>query len=222
MNLNEKLFELRKNKNLTQDEVAEKLNVTRQTVSKWENGQSSPDFDKIAPLCEIYDVTPNELFSQVPEFEQKENKKAKKEISYEEMTNAQIKQKTAEVISGAILLFIVAVAFLFVGAGFLNLNATLCFSIFIIILGIGVSIIVKHFMSIPEREKTEEEKKEKSVLKQIEDIVGAIGLSLYFIISFATMAWHITWIIFIIIGLINQVIKLVFSLKGIKEEKEDE
>lgn len=220
MNLNEKLFELRKNKNLTQDEVAEKLNVTRQTVSKWENGQSSPDFDKIAPLCEIYDVTPNELFTDIPEY--KQNEKSKEKLSYDEMTNAQIKQKTAEVVSGAILIFIVAIAILIVGAGFLNINATLCFGIFLIVLGVGVTIIIKHFMSIPERVKTEEEKKEKGVLKQIEDIVGAIGISIYFIVSFATMAWHITWIIFIIIGLINQVIKLIFSLKGIKEENEDE
>lgn len=54
MNLGEKLFELRKTKNLTQDEVAEKLNVTRQTVSKWETNQSSPDFDKIVPICELF------------------------------------------------------------------------------------------------------------------------------------------------------------------------
>ena len=222
MNLNERLFELRKNKNLTQDEVAEKLNVTRQTISKWENGQSSPDFDKIAPLCEIYDVTPNELFSDIPEYEQRENKKIKEKLSYDEMTNAQIKQKTAEVISGAILIFIVAIAILIVGAGFLNINAVLCFGIFLLVLGIGVAIIIKHFMSIPDRVKTEKEKKERGVLKQIEDIVGAIGISIYFIVSFTTMAWHITWVIFIIIGLVNQVIRLVFSLKGIKEEEDDE
>lgn len=56
MNLWERLFELRKIKNLTQDEVAEKLNVTRQTVSKLETNQSTPDFDKILPLCELYDI----------------------------------------------------------------------------------------------------------------------------------------------------------------------
>ena len=50
-NLGEKLLELRKAKNLSQEEVAEKLNVTRQTVSKWETNQSTPDFDKIVPLC---------------------------------------------------------------------------------------------------------------------------------------------------------------------------
>ena len=55
MNIGEKLFELRKSKNLSQEEVAEKLNVTRQTVSKWETNQSTPDFDKILPLCELFE-----------------------------------------------------------------------------------------------------------------------------------------------------------------------
>ena len=61
-NLGERLLELRKDKRLSQEEVAEKLNVTRQTVSKWETNQSMPDFDKIVPLCELYGITPNELF----------------------------------------------------------------------------------------------------------------------------------------------------------------
>ena len=47
MNIGEKLYELRKEKNLSQEEVAEKLNVSRQTVSKWETNQTTPDFDKI-------------------------------------------------------------------------------------------------------------------------------------------------------------------------------
>ena len=42
---------LRKMRNkMTQEELAEKLGVSRQTVSKWETDQSTPDFDKIAPL----------------------------------------------------------------------------------------------------------------------------------------------------------------------------
>ena len=56
MNIGEKLFELRKKKNLSQEEVADKLNVTRQTVSKWETNQSTPDFDKIVPLCELFEI----------------------------------------------------------------------------------------------------------------------------------------------------------------------
>ena len=61
MNLGEKLFELRKEKNLSQEVVAEKLNVTRQTVSKWETNQSTPDFDKILPICELYGISTEEL-----------------------------------------------------------------------------------------------------------------------------------------------------------------
>jgi len=61
MNIGEKLFELRKSKNLTQDDVAEKLNITRQTVSKWETNQSTPDFDKIVPLCELFEISTDEL-----------------------------------------------------------------------------------------------------------------------------------------------------------------
>ena len=49
-NLGERLYKLRKDKQLSQEEVAEKLNVTRQTISKWETDQSMPDFDKVVPL----------------------------------------------------------------------------------------------------------------------------------------------------------------------------
>ena len=61
MDLGQKLFELRKGKNLSQEEVADKLNVTRQTVSKWETNQSTPDFDKIVPLCELFEISTEEL-----------------------------------------------------------------------------------------------------------------------------------------------------------------
>ena len=63
--LGERLFKLRRNKKLSQEEVADKLNVTRQTISKWETNQSMPDFDKVVPLCELYGITPDELFIEL-------------------------------------------------------------------------------------------------------------------------------------------------------------
>lgn len=74
-------------------------------------------------------------------------------------------------------------------------------------------------MSVPKFEKTKEEEKQDKIVKQINDIIGGIGVALYFIISFTTMAWHITWVIFIIIGMVNQIVKLIFTLK---EDDEDE
>ena len=53
----------RKEKNLTQSQLAEKLNVTDRSISNWENGKNMPDLSLFKPLCEILDVTINELLS---------------------------------------------------------------------------------------------------------------------------------------------------------------
>lgn len=235
MNLGEKLFELRKAKNLTQDEVAEKLNVTRQTVSKWETNQSTPDFDKIAPLCELYGITPNELLTENTDVENdvENNEKfdlneAKKHLftrgkddeeNYENMTRNQIKQKSAKIVSTSIFIYIVAVAFIMIAIPVQHMNPIVASAIFLILIGWSTARIIKHYMSIPKFEKTEKERKQDAVTKQICDIVDGIGVAIYFIVSFATMAWHITWVIFIIMGMINQIIKLIFMLK---EDEENE
>ena len=55
--------EQRKNKNLTQAELAEKLNVSEKTVSKWECGNGFPDTSIMLPLCEVLEISANELLS---------------------------------------------------------------------------------------------------------------------------------------------------------------
>lgn len=55
------LVTLRKSKNMTQEELAEKLNVTRQTLSKWETGDSLPDIEKSRMIADIFDVSLDEL-----------------------------------------------------------------------------------------------------------------------------------------------------------------
>lgn len=239
MNLAEKLFELRKAKNLTQDDVAEKLNVTRQTVSKWETGQSTPDFDKIVPLCELYEISPNELLmgeKQEPEKETVDSEnneefnwnEAKKHLfsrgkddeeNYENMTQNQIKIKSAKVVSSSILIFFIAIAFAGIGITVLRWNPVVVGCTFLILIGWGVTRIVKHYMSIPKIEKTKEEEKQDKIVKQINDIIGGIGVAIYFIVSFITMAWHITWVIFIITGLVGEIVKLICMLK---EDDNDE
>lgn len=53
----------RKEKNLTQMQLAEKLNITNRTVSKWETGKSCPDVSIMMKLCDILGITVNELLS---------------------------------------------------------------------------------------------------------------------------------------------------------------
>lgn len=67
------IAERRKLKNLTQAQLAEKLNITDRAVSKWENGRSLPDSSIMLELCEILEITVNELLSGEADF-MKENK----------------------------------------------------------------------------------------------------------------------------------------------------
>ena len=57
MNFNEKLISLRKSKGLSQEELGAELNVTRQTISKWESGQGKPEIDNVIKMTEIYNVS---------------------------------------------------------------------------------------------------------------------------------------------------------------------
>ena len=61
MSFNEKLIELRKKEGLSQEELGYKLNVTRQTVSKWELGQTTPEMDKLTEISKLFNVSVDEL-----------------------------------------------------------------------------------------------------------------------------------------------------------------
>ena len=64
-----------------------------------------------------------------------------------------------------------------------------------------------------EKEDEQEEKNENPIVKQVCGIIALVGVIAYLIVSFLTGAWHISWIIFIIMGLCCAVAKLIFSLK---------
>lgn len=57
MTLSDRLQALRKSHNLSQEQLAEKLDVSRQAISKWESGQANPDINNILKLSDIYKVS---------------------------------------------------------------------------------------------------------------------------------------------------------------------
>ena len=61
MTLGEKIVNLRMNIGLSQEELAEKVNVSRQSVSKWEMNQALPQIDKVLMLCELFNVSTDAL-----------------------------------------------------------------------------------------------------------------------------------------------------------------
>ncbi|ALV23062.1 helix-turn-helix domain-containing protein [Carnobacterium antarcticum] len=61
MKFHESIKEKRKKLNLTQEEVAEKLFVSRQTISNWENGKTLPDIESLISISELYEISLDEL-----------------------------------------------------------------------------------------------------------------------------------------------------------------
>ena len=72
MKFNEKLMELRKREGLSQEELGYKLNVTRQTVSKWELGQTTPEMDKLLEISKLFNLSVDDLIND-SELENKTN-----------------------------------------------------------------------------------------------------------------------------------------------------
>lgn len=81
----------RKEKNLTQEELAEKLLITDRAVSKWERGLSLPDADKMLDLCNILDINVNELL--IGEENMKDEKKKTDELLIELAKQDELKNK---------------------------------------------------------------------------------------------------------------------------------
>ena len=82
MEFNEKLQELRKNKGLTQEELAEALYVSRTAISKWESGRGYPSIDSLKEIAKYFSVTIDELLStdEVLTIAEKDNKQKEKHL----------------------------------------------------------------------------------------------------------------------------------------------
>ena len=57
----DKIKKLRKDNNMTQEDLADKLNVSRQTISKWETNVGVPDIDNIKAICNLFNISTDEL-----------------------------------------------------------------------------------------------------------------------------------------------------------------
>ena len=64
MMFKDKLKELRKHRNLTQEELAKELFVTRSAVAKWEQGRGLPEEETLHRLCVLFQITENELMAK--------------------------------------------------------------------------------------------------------------------------------------------------------------
>lgn len=128
MEINEKLKNARLAVQLTQEQVAENIMVSRQTISNWENGKSLPDIANVMKLSDLYQISLDELLKG----DQKMKEKMEKDIS--------IAKKNRQVIlTTGILVFIVAMIYFIsinIGGAFYDFcQAALSW----VLMGIGVA-----------------------------------------------------------------------------------
>ncbi|WP_341478943.1 helix-turn-helix transcriptional regulator [Clostridium perfringens] len=75
LGFNNKLKELRKEKNISQEQLAKELNISRQAISKWESGKAYPDIDNLILLRKIFGVSLDELIMEEEEKVEENNSK---------------------------------------------------------------------------------------------------------------------------------------------------
>ena len=116
MTLGERICQYRVRRRLSQQEVAEKLEVSRQSVSKWETDGAVPELDKLVKLCELFEVSLDELVKgekpQGLDAEEPEaSEKGQENVFTLQMTQARPERSNAQVAAGAVLLAVGLIGF---------------------------------------------------------------------------------------------------------------
>lgn len=104
MELSKKIYQLRKLAGMTQEQLAEKLNISRQTLSKWENGTSVPDVEAVVRLSALFNTSLEELLLE----EENRVEEEKTQITLEDMVriNAHNRKMNLLLCSGLLFLAI--------------------------------------------------------------------------------------------------------------------
>ena len=103
MKFDENLRAFRKQKDFSQEYLAEKMNVSRQTVSKWENGTAMPDLKKLTDLASLFDVSMDELLgTSAPEYKTSVSDNAELENLKQAFDEYKAKNKKTTIIFGAV------------------------------------------------------------------------------------------------------------------------
>lgn len=169
MKLGQKIADLRKKSGLSQEALAEKMNISRQAVSKWESNQSIPDIQKIVDLSELFGVTTDYLLKNgTPSFElpgkssEEKIEKALPAITDQEIDQyLEVAKKAAHFESLSIALLFVALATfcLFLSFTFIasRISGTIAYTAPIVIIAIALGyfihakLMIREFKSITQK-----------------------------------------------------------------------
>lgn len=144
MEFSEKLFTLRKANDLTQEQLAEQLEVSRQSISKWESGQANPDLEKIVALSAIFNVTTDYLLksSDIDDLSVKTEILEKQQQTM--LVQVRKQQNVFRCILYSCAVYLIFFALYFIGHFYLEIwNPSVIFAGFLIATAVAIFICVK-------------------------------------------------------------------------------
>lgn len=193
--LADRLVALRKENNLSQEALAEKLGLSRQSISKWERAEASPDTDNLIALAEVYGITLDALLGNEdvkPDPAETENvaepaKRQKVKKGKKELTDKQIKGKKRVLLFPLLLIASVAVY----AVGGLTIGGlwwSMMWVLFPLSLAYAFTGGVLYFS-------------DKKLISVFLSAVAAIlfAVSVYIVLGMAFKLWAIAWIVFLAI-----------------------
>lgn len=208
MTIGVKIQNLRKQKGLSQEQLAEAVGVSRQAVSKWEAEQSVPDIDKIILICDYFGVTTDYILRDEEMSCTETVQSTNKNKEEKDMDN---KKKSTLLLTVAVMLYILCAVPIIIIPNQVGLVLLLV----MVAVATGLMIFRSRLNSNDKRDENEEKppKTENPILKAVKRCVWVIAVVVYIVISFSSGAWYITWLVFPITGAIIDVIKACFDLK---------
>ncbi len=139
------------------------------------------------------------------------------------------RRKTALVVSGAVGLYILSILALISIVEVFRADGVLALIVFLLIAGFSTCMLIYHFMSKPKyikaddtlveefKEWKQEHTKKNQLCKSLISIMWTLTVAIYLFISFTMGIWAYSWIIFIIGAVVDQIIRLVFDMNGMRE-----
>lgn len=247
MNIGLKIQKLRKSEGLSQEQLADILGVSRQAVSKWEAEQSTPDLDKIIAICNYFKVSTDYILldgeqnidlaeQQITDFvpladedstyynaDSVQDNAVPHYQTLEDNEKAEKQKKLSGILLAvAVMLYILSLVpvILLDNTKYIDsLGPALMF----LMIAIATGLIIYRAVVLSKKSKQlsrdeENERKDNKTKKAVNSCIWSLTVALYFIISFATKAWYVTWVMFLIGAAVQNIAEAVYDLKGGDEE----
>ncbi len=216
MTIGAKIQTLRKQRGMSQEQLAEALGVSRQAVSKWEAEQSVPDIDKIISICDYFGVTTDYILRNAEITQNEPQSEPLVQNTYNVNENEVERDNEAKTRQSALLLAVAIVMYILCVVPVIIIQNEIGVVLMFAMIAAATGIIVYRSI-LNSKNKSEEEKEvkqpENPTLKAVKSSVSALSVVLFFAISILSGAWYITWLVFPIAAAVNNVIEACFDLK---------